>query len=910
MLLFENYYFLRVLVFKKSFKFRVFFIFLLPAVALIYFSFYFISMKYQELKMTSGLLFTSKMTKSISIFVHTLQIERGLSAGYVVAAKKSAYRDKLQKQQKITDSAYKNFLTEVNLYSKNKKQVDGLAYYKNRPKIREILDKLHRLKEIRNLVLDSSISFEKEIGYYTGITTRLIAMIQVLSSPSFTYNGNSIDIYKLQCMEESAGLERAYIYNLLLSKKSVKSASKKILSLITREENFKKEFLSDASLEDLVLYNSIVSAEAQKAIEKFRNLFFEGKLGSKDAKKWFEISSRRIDEYNRLSIKIIDTYLKNVTEIHNNARNALLITLFLWILAIFSFVLLVYILNKLIDNEVKLTENLRIASYAFDAHEAMTITDPNGTILRVNKAFTQITGYEADEVIGKNPRVLKSFKHPEEFYKDMWRDLHTKGYWSSDIYNKRKNDEIYMERLSITAIKDKKDITTHYIAQFLDVSELKKAQEDALYQAEHDFLTKLPNRYSMIEKLQKELIRARRHGFLDAFLFIDLDLFKSINDNYGHIVGDKLLINVSKRLQNSIREEDYVARMSGDEFCVILLDLGDDEQRASVFTKDICKKILKNLSKPFFIAEHKIQIGASIGIKMFPQGSEDINDVINTADAAMYKAKSAGKNRSVFYDKVIEHKIKEIALLEDEIKEGLKSNQFKFYFQPKVSVDMQTIYGAELLMRWQHPTRGLLAPDGFLQVARDMGVVPAITKLAIREACGFMVENSFEPKGTFSINISSFELISESFVKNIEDIISSYGVNPAYIEFEILEDEFIEDFDAIIANIHKLKDIGIKFSIDDFGTGYSSISYLKKLPVDTLKIDKNFIQNIDDNSNKELIKMIIKIAKIFNLTVVVEGVENDKQLEFIRENEANIFQGFYFSNPIRATEFQDLLSKF
>ena len=896
--------------FKKSFKFRVFLIFLLPTVALVYFSFYFVSMKYQELNKTSALLFSSKMTKSISMFIHNIQLERGLNAGYIVALDKKSYKDKLLRQQKLTDETYKKFIEQISVYSKNKKRVDELAYYKNRSKMKEILKQLHRLKHIRNLVLNSSISLKKETAYYSYITTRLIEMIHNLSSPSFSYNGNSIDIYKLQCLEESAGLERAYVYNLLLSRKSAKEESKEIRNLIVREESFLKEFLAETSLKDLSLYNSMIKVKTQNDIRRYRKLFFKGKLGAKDAKAWFEISSKRIDEFHQLSVRIIDEYLKNVQKIHDDARDALFIILFLWVLAILSLILLIYILNKLIDNEVRLTENLRIASYAFDAYEAMTITDPNGVILRVNRAFTQITGYESKEVVGKNPRVLKSFKHSEEFYKNMWKDLHTRGYWSSDIYNKRKDGEIYMERLSITAIKDKNEITTHYIAQFLDVSELKKAQEDAAYQAKHDFLTKLPNRYSMIEKLQEELIRAKRHDFLDAFLFIDLDMFKSVNDNYGHIAGDKLLINVAKRFQNVVREEDYIARMSGDEFCIILLELGESEERASIAVKDVCNKILDNLSKPFFIGEHKIKIGASIGIKIFPQGHEDINDVINKADAAMYKAKNSGKNRSVFYNKVIEHKIKEIALLEDEIREGMKTDQFKFYFQPKVSTEKQTVCGAELLVRWEHPIRGLLHPNNFLQVVKDMGITSQMTTLAIKSACAFIKENNFKPDGTLSINVSSFELVSDKFIKDMQNTILSFGVNPELIELEILEDEFIKDFKVIGENIHKLKKFGIKFSIDDFGTGYSSISYLKKLPVDTLKIAKNFIQNIEDDSNKELIKMIIKIAKIFNLTVVVEGVEDKEQFDFVVENGAHQFQGIYFNAPLDSAKFKALLSKF
>ena len=339
-----------------------------------------------------------------------------------------------------------------------------------------------------------------------------------------------------------------------------------------------------------------------------------------------------------------------MSDIVLKSKQFMLITLLLWLFSFMAFLLLIYILNKLINKEARLMEDLRISAYAFNAHEAMTITDPNGIIIKVNKAFSEITGYTEDEVIGKNPKVLKSFKHPEEFYKNMWLELHTKGRWSSQIYNKRKNGEIYMEKLSITAIKDKNNITTHYIAQFLDISDIQKAQEKIQYQASHDFLTGVFNRKSLMGKLQEEFARTKRHDFFDAFLFIDLDGFKSVNDSYGHKTGDSVLINVCRRLESCIREEDYIARIGGDEFCVVLVSVNVNEENAKEDTKKITEKILLSISKPLDIEPHNIQISASIGIKLFPNGVQDINDIINKADIAMYQAKEQGKNRFIFAD--------------------------------------------------------------------------------------------------------------------------------------------------------------------------------------------------------------------------------------------------------------------
>ena len=886
---------------KKSFKLKILSIFILPTIALIYFSSYFISAKYNELTKTSELVFSSMMIESINNLIHNIQIERGLSAGYIVT-KNAQYKKILLHQRRSSDSAYEKFITYIKLSKDEIKNQHVL--YKIKPTISKLLQDIHNLKKIRESIMNTSINFNQEIEYFSSINKRLIEILKILTIPS-RYKGNSIDLCDMQELKENAGLERAYIYNCILSEDVRKTD--KIKSLILEQKHFLQNFKSSTSLESLILYNKIVSIKREDNVKKYRNLFFKNRLKKEDAKEWFKISTQRIDEFHQLSLGIINNYLKNVQKVHKSAKFALMITLFLWIASLVGFSILIYILNRLINSETRLINDLKIASYAFDAHEAMTITDPNGTIVRINSAFTKITGYEAQEVIGKNPRVLKSFKHSEDFYKEMWRELHTTGYWSRDIYNKRKNGEIYMERLSITAIKDSKGITTHYIAQFLDISELKRAKEEALHQARHDFLTKLPNRGSMIEKLKNEVTRAKRQNFLDAFLFIDIDNFKAINDTYGHHIGDLLLIAISDRLSSLIREEDYIARISGDEFCIMLLDLDNNYEKASIFVKDICEKVLHYISKPFFLDDYKINITISIGIKIFPSDDEDINEIINKSDTAMYKAKENGKNRYFFFDKATEYRIKEINLLEKEMRIAIEEEQFIFYFQPKVDTLLNEIVGAELLVRWNHPTRGLLFPDQFLSVATNMGIISKIDILALQNACSFIKKSGITKK-VFSVNISTKELASSDFVNFIKDTISSYGIDPSLIELEILEDELIDDFDTVINHMKNLKEFGLKFAIDDFGTGYSSIKYLQKLPIDTLKIDKYFIQNIEIDSNQELIKMVARIAKTFGINLVVEGVETKEQLQFLIDNNIKIFQGFYFSKAIHKESFKKLLT--
>ncbi len=892
---------------RKSFKFQILVIFLLPAFAMIYFSLYFVNTKYEELNKAKSLMFTAKMTKSISMLIHNLQIERGLSAGFIVTKEKEKQRKRLENHQKLTDKTYKTFETNIRKFSTLKEPIELLIQRKNESRVKNVLISLHKLPLVRNRILNSKIDFQEIIDFYTDINSNLIDIIYVLVSTFDAQSSHPRDIYKLERIKEILGIQRAYIYNYLLSKNKSQKQLEKIKELIIMEKNFKKEFLNDMSLKNLTIYNDLINIKTDKKLSKIREELIENKLSSKDAQRWFFTVSQKINEMEKLSIKITDLYFLDMQTMYNQAKDSLVITTILWVLSILSFLLLLYILNKLINSEAKLLEDLRILSYTFDAHEAVTITDPNGKILKVNKAFTRITGYDADEVVGQNPRVLKSEKHTEEFYRKMWHDLHTQGYWSGEIYNKRKNGEIYMEKLSISAIKDEEEITTHYIAQFLDVSDLKKAQEEALHQASHDSLTKLPNRNSMIKKLHEEFLRARRHDFLNSFLFIDLDGFKYINDTFGHTIGDKLLISVAKRLRGCIRGEDYVARISGDEFCVMLLNLENDEEKAALDTKKICSKILDSLSKPFFINEYKLTITASIGIKIFPNGTQNINDVISKSDTAMYKAKENGKNQFVFFDQSIEFKIKENTLLEYEIKEALKNSQFTFYYQPKVYAESQKIYGAELLLRWEHPSRGTLYPKYFLHIAHNIKVIPEITKLALKNACTFLKENQNSFVGTLSINMDTASLSSQEFVEFLKETINKCNLHPSRLEFEILEEHLIRDFDKISPFISELREFGIKFAIDNFGTGYSSLIYLQKIPFDTIKIDKYFIQNIDSDTNKKLIKMMIEISNTFNLNTVIEGIETEEQLSFIKQNHAKIYQGFYFSKAVDKKSFVKLL---
>lgn len=890
----------------KSFRLRIIVIFIIPIVALVYSLYYFVDIKKKELHESKNFISYSESVKILNKIIHNVQLERGLSVGFIVAKSKESFIDGLRKQYHVTDLSFKeamDILVSVSL----DKDIASKPSSANRLKFKRVLEYYKKLEIVREFILDTSFSFDETIEYYSRINEELIDAMRSLTSYNYYGLGYSVDIYKIELLKEYAGLERAYIYNCLLSENCKKAQLASIQSLIRKQYLLLEDFEDIAKKSDLKLFKKYLSITVVKHVNKMREDFFSNNLGRDDAKKWFRVSTDRINAFGEFTIKVVDINHQFALGIYRNANNNLYTAFVLSFFAILAFLMLLYFLNRLIEQEAKIMSELRISAYAFDSHEAMSITDIDGTIIRVNKAFEEITGYKEEEAIGLNPNILKSNKHPDIFYQNMWQEILEKGFWKGELYNKRKNGEIYPERLSITAIKDKSGVTTHYIAHFLDISDIKKAHEQALYQARHDFLTSLPNRKYMMHKLSVELERSKKAYQVSAFLFIDIDDLKKVNDEYGHVVGDGLLKAIANRLEGETKTEDFLARFSGDEFCLIYNNTSGNKSLENV--KDKCEKILQLLSTTFYIDEHRIKISGSIGVRLFPNQDDNISMIINDADMAMYKAKEMGKNRFVLLDERIEKEIKKRAAMEQEIKQAIHKKEFIFHYQPKVCVDSGAIEGAELMLRWIHSDGNVYEPKYFLHVIRDMNIISSITASALRTACLFLDNNRNVYDKTLSINVAACEFAMDDCVSKIQDIIHSYKINPSQIEFEIIEDELIEDFDRIIANMYALKEFGIKFAIDDFGQGYSSVTYLKKLPVDTLKLDKFFMQGLASIENRELVRMVIDIAKTFHMTIVIEGIEEDHQLEFIRECNADQYQGYYFSEAVGEKEFLELWKK-
>jgi len=537
--------------------------------------------------------------------------------------------------------------------------------------------------------------------------------------------------------------------------------------------------------------------------------------------------------------------------------------------------------------------------------EGILITDGGGRIQAVNPAFTAISGYTAEEVLGKTPAILSSSRHDTEFFRHMWSCLLEEGKWTGEIWNRRKNGEIYPEWLNISAIHDQHGHLKQYVGLFTDITEHKQAEEKLRYQAYHDPLTGLPNRLMYSEHLDMALPQAQRREQMCGIMMLDLDHFKNINDTFGHDFGDKLLIIVAQRLHECIRKEDTLARMGGDEFTFLLSLVNDIKDVARV-----AEKILASFAHPVTIDGKDLFVTPSIGISLFPSDGEDAKTLLKNADAAMYRAKEDGRNAYQFYTVDMNAKAQERLTLENELRHALKNGELEMYYQPKVSAKDGRIAAAESLIRWHHPARGVVLPSEFIPLAEENGLILPIGEWLLTEVCQQI--RRWRDAGLtvpcIAVNISGRQLQRQNLPDMLTQAIASAGINPSDLELELTEGVIMSNAESNIEMLVLLKRMGMSLAIDDFGTGYSSLSYLKRFPVDVLKIDYSFVRDIiTDNNSAELVRGIINMAHGLKLEVVAEGVETSEQLAFLRQHQCDLIQGFLFSKAVPANDFAELV---
>ena len=541
-------------------------------------------------------------------------------------------------------------------------------------------------------------------------------------------------------------------------------------------------------------------------------------------------------------------------------------------------------------------EKLRLSATVLEhIADGVMVIGLDGRIVAINPAFTQITGYTEMEALGQDSALTRSSRHDNAFYTAMWAELAETGFWRGEIWNKRKNDVLYLEWLTISAVRDDSGAMTHYVGVFSDITKVKESQDKLDHMAHHDPLTALPNRLLFHDRLQHAILRAARDRQQLAILFIDLDRFKNVNDTLGHHVGDELLKQVAGALSARLRDGDTLARLGGDEFIVLL-----ENVEGQIGAGHVAEKLMAMFEQPFMVSDYELFVTGSVGISLYPNDAVDLNMLIRNADVAMYQAKARGRNGYQFYAPSMTGEGVERLRLEAMLRRSIEKNEIYLNYQPQVEIDTGRLIGVEALVRWDNPELGTVPPVRFIALAEDTGFINQLGKWVLDESCRQMVRwqeaGLYVPKIAVNLSVKQFE--RGSIVNMVAEILTETGLEPHRLQLEVTESVIMNTGDALVF-INDLHSIGVGLAIDDFGTGYSSLAYLKQLPVQTLKIDRSFIKDISTDVNDEAIAIaIIQLGKSLNLSVIAEGVETEEQAAFLLRHGCNLAQGYFYSRPI------------
>lgn len=558
----------------------------------------------------------------------------------------------------------------------------------------------------------------------------------------------------------------------------------------------------------------------------------------------------------------------------------------------------------------RIEAELRLAAISFETRDGMAVTDANGVILRVNQAFTRLTGYSAEEAVGGNPALLSSGRYDKAFYLGIWAILKEKGYWQGEISSKRKDGSICADWLTISAVTSSEGKVSHYVGSFSDIVQNREAEAEIHRLAYYDPVTCLPNRRFLLNYLGGALAASCGNGRYGAVLLLGLDSFKTLNNTRGHHIGDLLLMQVAERLQGNVRPGDIVIRLGGDEFVLLLENLSKNYKVASTQADLLGEQVRDAISSPYMLEGIEFVCTTSIGISLFHENSVAVGDLLKHADLAMSRAKQSGRNNVCFFDPEMHATLLERSALEGDLRHALEYQQLHLYYQMQVD-SSRRIIGAEALLRWDHPERGMILPGDFICIAEDTGLILPIGNWVLKSACEQIKIWSNSPdtsKLWLAVNVSARQFRHTEFVDQVRRALDESGADPTKLKIELTESLVLDDIGDTVTKMHALKDLGVSFALDDFGTGYSSLTYLKQLPLDQLKIDQSFVRDLStDPSDVAIVQAIITMGCTFDLNVIAEGVETEAQFEFLDNNGSHAFQGYLFGRPVPLGQFETSL---
>ncbi len=557
--------------------------------------------------------------------------------------------------------------------------------------------------------------------------------------------------------------------------------------------------------------------------------------------------------------------------------------------------------NTMLERMESSQQAQKIAATAFETQSGMTITDADQNILQVNNAFTNITGYTSKEAIGKNPSILNSGHHNEEFYKHMYRSLEKYHYWSGEIYNRHKDGTVFPEHLTIQAVLDDNDNAIYYVASFIDLTFQKEAEAKVEYLKQYDSLTGLLNKELLTQNIQQYLDDDRQEGW-GALLCVDIQDFKMINDAYGHRSGDMLLEEIASRLKDNFKTSDMIGRLGGDEFSIWFNFLDNNKEKASIQCETLAQYLITILTQPFTLNDKTIHPIPYVGMALYNANDKDANKLLKQADGALHEAKKKEDSNLAFFDEQAEKMLRTHLDIHSKLLVAVEKEELELFYQLQYDQKNQ-VYGAEALIRWEHPEQGMISPAEFIPVAEKTGLILPIGLWTIETACKQLILWQKEPETVnwvLAVNISAKQFIKKEFVEQIKEMITKYDIRAGTLKFELTESILVDNINAIIVKMNQLQKLGIQISLDDFGTGYSSLQYLKTLPIDQVKIDQSFVKNMHSHKvDIAIIKSILLLAEALNIEVVAEGVETKEHYEVLKELGCKLFQGYYFSKAER-----------